>query len=345
MKRKRFFMERGKRFAGRAAVVLLAAAVFLAAGCAGGNTSALSGDSGFHFSSQPQTQSQSRYTALAATGGDGAGPGALPGNPAGQYGESRSGGGPDPDNDYGGTEEEGGFENEFNAFDANDDFDEFDEFDDFGDFDEFDEFDRHDEDVFDPLRRYNRAMTTFNDRFYRWVMEPTASGYAKVMPEPVRRSIQHFFKNLGYPVRLVNNTLQLKGGAALEETSRFLINSTMGVGGLFDPATSRFGLEPRNEDFGQTLGHYGLGGGFHVVLPIFGPSNVRDSFGILVDGFLDPVYYIEGIYPGIAIKGVEGINYASLHLGEYERLTADAIDLYIFLRNAYEQNREKQIEE
>ncbi len=339
MKRKRFSMEGGERSAGRAAVVLLTGVVFLAAGCAGGKMPALSGESSPHFSSQ------SRYTAFAATKGHGAGPGALPDNPArdtGGSGDSAGEGNPVPDNGSGGAEEEDGFENDFDALDENDGFDEFD---DFSDFDEFDEFDRHDEEVFDPLRRYNRAMTTFNDRAYRWVIEPTASGYAKVMPEPVRRSIQRFFKNLGYPIRLVNNTLQLKGGAALEETSRFLINSTMGVGGLFDPATSRFDLEPRNEDFGQTLGYYGLGGGFHVVLPILGPSNVRDAFGILVDGFLDPVYYVEGVYPGLAIKGVDAINYASLHLGEYERLTAEAIDLYIFLRNAYEQNREKQIRE
>ena len=336
-------MRRMKRFAVRAAAILLAGIVVMAAGCAGGKTPTFSGDSNPHFNS--------RDAAFIATGGEGAGPGVLLGNPSdksgesGESGESGGGGSPVPDSDSDGAEEEGGFGNDFDEFDANDDFDEFDEFDDFGDFDGFDEFDRHDEAVFDPLRRYNRAMTTFNDRFYRWIIEPTASGYAKVMPEPVRSSIQRFFKNLGYPVRLVNNTLQLKGGAALEETSRFLINSTIGVAGLFDPATSHFGLETRNEDFGQTLGHYGLGGGFHLVLPIFGPSNVRDSFGILVDGFLDPVYYIEGVYPGLAIKGVEGLNYASLHLGEYERLTADAIDLYIFLRNAYEQNREKQIEE
>lgn len=333
MKRKRFIMDREKRFAGRAAAVLLAGIVFLAAGCAGGKLPAFSGDASFRFISQTQC------TAFAATGEDGAGSGASPGNPAGPFGQSGRADGPDSDNGSGVAEDEDGFENEFNDFDANDDFD------DFGDFDEFDEFDRHDEAVFDPLRPYNRAMTIFNDRFYRWIMEPTASGYAKVVPEPVRRSVQHFFSNLGYPVRLVNNTLQLKGGAVLEETSRFLINSTMGVGGLFDPATSRFDLEPRKEDFGQTLGHYGLGSGFHVVIPILGPSNVRDGFGILVDGFLDPVYYIEGFYPGLAIKGVEGINYASLHLGEYERMTAEAIDLYIFLRNAYEQNREKQIRE
>ena len=342
-------MRRMKSFAGYAAAVLLAAIVIMTAGCAGGKTPSLSGESNPHFNS--------RDAAFIATGGEAGGPGVPPPNPAGESNESgesdESGGGGSPvaDNDSDGAEAEGGVGNDFDDLEANDefddfdDFDEFDEFDDFGDFDEFDEFDRHDEDVFDPLRRYNRAMTTFNDRFYLWIMEPTASGYAKVMPEPVRSSIQRFFKNLGYPVRLVNNTLQLKGGAALEETSRFLINSTMGIAGLFDPATSHFGLEARNEDFGQTLGHYGLGGGFHVVLPFFGPSNVRDSFGILVDGFLDPVYYIEGVYPGLAIKGVEGLNYASLHLGEYERLTADAIDLYIFLRNAYEQNREKQIEE
>lgn len=212
-------------------------------------------------------------------------------------------------------------------------------------FDEFDEFDRNGEDVFDPLARYNRAMTTFNDRFYFWVLKPTASGYAKVTPKPVRRSVNRFFRNLGYPARAVNNLLQLKGEATVRETVRFLVNSTVGIAGLFDPAGSWMGIEAHDEDFGQTLGNYGMGSGFHIVLPLLGPSNLRDSAGLLVDGFMNPVYYFEGVYVAAGAKAVDDFNHASLRLGEYERMTEEAIDLYIFLRNAYEQNRESKIEE
>ncbi len=227
-----------------------------------------------------------------------------------------------------------------NAADGPDAFDEFDEFDDFG---EFDEFDRHDEDVYDPLSGYNRAVTTFNDRFYLWVVKPTATGYAAILPVPVRQSVNHFFRNLGYPGRFINCVLQFKGNAAADETARFLLNTTVGMGGLFDPATTSAGIAAHDEDFGQTLGSYGLGSGFHIVLPLLGPSNLRDSTGLLVDMLFDPVFYLEGYYIGSASWAADGLNYASLHLGEYERMRSDAIDLYIFLRNAYEQNREMKI--
>ncbi len=219
------------------------------------------------------------------------------------------------------------------------------EFDEFDEFDEFGEFDRQTEDVFDPLSGYNRAMTTFNDRFYYWVVKPAATGYDMVIPVPVRRSVDNFFRNIGYPARFINCVLQLKGEAAVNETARFLLNSTAGMVGFFDPARDSLGIEPHDEDFGQTLGRYGLNGGFHLVLPFFGPSNLRDSGGLLVDMFMDPVFYMEGYYMGTVSWSVDGLNYTSLHLGEYERMKSEAIDLYAFLRNAYEQNREKKIRE
>jgi phospholipid-binding lipoprotein MlaA len=224
-------------------------------------------------------------------------------------------------------------------------FDEFDEFDEFNEFDEFDEFDRHDGEVFDPLSGYNRAMTTFNDRFYFVVLEPTTAAYARVTPLRVRVSVNNFFRNLGYPVRFANNVFQLKGEAALRETTRFMVNSTVGIVGFFDPAKTWLGIDAHPEDFGQTLGWYGVGSGFHIVWPLLGPSNLRDSTGMWVDFLFDPVFYLEGWYIGSISMAVDEFNYTSLHPGEYERLRREAIDLYTFLRNAYEQNREKKIRE
>lgn len=217
------------------------------------------------------------------------------------------------------------------------------EFDAFGEFEEFDQQDQRIE--FDPLAPYNRLITSFNDRLYYWVVKPTATGYNFVTPKPVRVSVNRFFKNWGYPIRVVNNILQLKGRAAAEETVRFLVNTIAGIGGFFDPAKKLPRLDAHPEDFGQTLGWYGVGRGFPIVLPFLGPSNLRDTVGLVPDAFLYPLDYAANTYVAVGATAYERVNYTSLHLGEYEELTADALDLYIFLQNAYRQNREQKIEE
>lgn len=204
--------------------------------------------------------------------------------------------------------------------------------------------------VFDPLHGYNRFMTKVNDKFYFWMLKPTASGYRKVVPQGVRISINRFFNNLLFPVRFVNNVLQLKFKGAGVELARFGINTTLGVVGFGDPAKKRFDLNAYPEDFGQTLGYYGIGGGFHLVLPILGPSNLRDTVGLVADFYLDPICYIGTCYadewePAMGIQAYKGVNYTSLHIGEYESLKKDAIDLYPFLREVYEQSRKKEIAE
>ena len=217
------------------------------------------------------------------------------------------------------------------------------------DFEGFAEFDIGEDsgrgEVFDPLSGYNRFMTRINDKFYFWILKPAASGYAKVTPAVVRRSVGRFFKNLGYPVRFVNNLLQLKVKRAGVETARFLVNTTVGVAGFADPAEAWMDLEAYPEDFGQTLGVYGVGSGFHLVLPLMGPSNLRDAVGKVPDMFLDPVYYVEPSELAIGISAYDRVNYTSLHLGEYADLKKDAVDWYVFLRSAYEQNRRKKIAE
>lgn len=226
---------------------------------------------------------------------------------------------------------------------------ESDEDDEFGEFDEFEEEfgDTEENEVWDPFEGYNRAMTSFNDFLLLWVLEPIAKCYRWMVPELVRRGIANFFTNLLYPVRLVNNLLQLKFKNAGEETIRFVTNTTVGILGFWDPAKEWGGFEAHNEDFGQTLGFYGVGPGPHVVLPFFGPKNLRDAFSMYPDTYyLDPkTVYVEGTERQVGVFVFETINKTSLRIGQYENLKKDAIDLYPFLRDSYEQMRVKEIEE
>ena len=137
-------------------------------------------------------------------------------------------------------------------------------------------------DVYDPFESVNRRIYHFNYRLDQWVMLPVVRGYRYVTPQPVRTGVSNFFANLGEIPTLFNSVAQLKGQRAANATARFLFNSILGVGGLWDPAT-RMGLVRQSEDFGQTLGFYGVPGGAYLVLPILGPSNLRDTGGLLVD--------------------------------------------------------------
>jgi len=233
-----------------------------------------------------------------------------------------------------------------------------DEFEDDFDDDFEDEFGDQDLlDVFDPLSGYNRAITVFNDKFYFWVLKPVSRGYSYIVPEPARLSVSRFFKNILFPVRFLNNILQLKFKGAAIEFSRFCVNSTVGILGFADPAKEWFELDAYPEDFGQTLGHYGVGGGFHIVLPFLGPSNLRDLASMVPDYYADPVQLVQLVdvdmdelvdadkYDELALRAYDIINRTSLHIGEYETLKDDALDLYTFLRDAYEANRKKKIEE
>ncbi len=209
------------------------------------------------------------------------------------------------------------------------------------------------EELFDPLSGYNRVMTSFNDGLYVYVLDPVLFRGYNLIPEPARVSVNNFFENLYFPVSVVNNILQLKLKHTGTETLRFVINSTVGVLGLFDPARSWFGLEPHQEDFGQTLGYYGVGGGFHIVLPFFGPTNLRDLSGDFIDFYVNPIYYVDARkynlvnnnYQGWMAISYKQFNDMSIHTKEYENIRQDALELYPFMRDLYEQNRQKQIEE
>lgn len=207
--------------------------------------------------------------------------------------------------------------------------------------------------IYDPFMPYNRVMTSFNDGAYDYVLKPVAEGYKAVLHEEIRESVRNFFNNLYFPMRLANNFLQGKFCNAFEETERFVLNSTVGILGLFDPAKRHFDIEAHEEDFGQTLGFYGVGGGPHIVIPLFGPSNLRDLISIYPDSFLSPIDYTERDYwtltdtPAgyLGAKALENVNYVSLNMDRYEKMRKDAVDLYPYLRDVYEQHREKQIEE
>jgi phospholipid-binding lipoprotein MlaA len=193
--------------------------------------------------------------------------------------------------------------------------------------------------IADPIEPVNRAMFQFNDKLYFWAFKPAAQGYNAVVPQPVRVSVKNFFKNVTMPIRFVNSLLQGKFKGAVDELTRFGINTTIGLVGFFDVAKSRFDLMPQERDLGQTLGVYGMGGLMYIVWPFLGPSTVRDTIGFAGDSFLDPVSYIQPFEAAFGVGGYEKLNKTSLTLGDYEDMKAASVEPYIGVRDAYIQYR------
>lgn len=197
--------------------------------------------------------------------------------------------------------------------------------------------------IADPLEPVNRAVFVFNDKAYFWVMKPVAQGYRAVVPEGARVSVRNFFSNLGTPIRFANNLLQGRLKGAGTELLRFVINSTIGMAGLFDPAKTGFHVEKRDEDLGQTLGRYGVGQGLYIVWPILGPSSARDTAGLVGDYFADPLSYIADPWAEAAVRAYKTENGLSLSIGDYEDLKKSSLDPYVAVRDAYAQNRAKEV--
>ena len=197
--------------------------------------------------------------------------------------------------------------------------------------------------VADPLEPVNRIMFGLNDVVYFWILKPVLRGYVYAVSIEARTGIRNFFHNVATPARLVNCILQGKNAEADVELQRFAINTVAGALGLGDPARERWGLKPAEEDLGQTLAVYGLGDGFYLVWPLWGPSTVRDSVGTVGDAFLDPVRYVEPEALSIGISATSTANDMSFRLGEYESLKAATVDPYIAMRDAYLQYRKRQI--
>ena len=190
----------------------------------------------------------------------------------------------------------------------------------------------------DPFESYNRAMFSFNDGLDEYIMKPVAEGYDAVMPSPVKTGVSNFFSNIGDIFVIINDVLQFKFIQAVEDTGRFVVNSTVGLFGLIDVATP-IGLPKHNEDFGQTLATWGVADGPYVVLPLFGPRTLRDAGGLVVESNYDPIYNIkkdDNRYATIALRATD-TRYRLLGAG---RVTEQAaLDKYSFVRDAYLQHR------
>ncbi|MGD2126844.1 MAG: VacJ family lipoprotein, partial [Desulfobacteraceae bacterium] len=199
--------------------------------------------------------------------------------------------------------------------------------------------------IADPLEPINRVFFEFNDKLYFWFLKPVATGYKVVVPEPARVSVRNFFQNLSFPVHFLNCLLQGKVEGAFMEMGRFLLNTAVGAAGLIDVATKSGMFKKYEEDLGQTFGFHGLGPGLYINWPVFGPSSLRDTIGMVGDGFLEPLNYVDQAKYRAAIRGFQVINQTSLTIGDYEDLKRAALDPYIALRDAYYQNRKSKIKE
>lgn len=199
--------------------------------------------------------------------------------------------------------------------------------------------------VSDPFRGWNKVMFTVNDRVYFWVLKPVASVYRELVPSTVRGWVQNFFRNLGTPVRFVNCVLQGKGVAARNELVKFTFNSTAGVLGFGNPAAKYPELQAPEEDLGQTFGVYGVGDGPYLVWPLIGPSNPRDTAGMVGDMFLNPLFYLQDRDARLAATAVERINDVSFRIGDYESFKQAVLEPYEAMRDAYVQKRRKDVEE
>lgn len=202
------------------------------------------------------------------------------------------------------------------------------------------------EEPYDPLEDMNRGIFWFNDNLDVYVLEPVARGYRDVFPDEVRTGIGNFFLNLRYPSYLVSDIFQGKFEQALDHTGRFLINSTIGVAGFIDFAKD-MGLPDHEEDFGVTLAYHGVPAGPYLMLPILGPSNVRDGVGRIVDAFLDPIGWIGysnlSSSTKIAIAGgalgIKLVHTRSGLLQAVEAAKESSLDYYGFMQGAYYQHR------
>jgi phospholipid-binding lipoprotein MlaA len=190
----------------------------------------------------------------------------------------------------------------------------------------------------DPYERFNRSIFTFNENVDRAVVKPVASAYRDATPELLRRGVNNFFGNITDAWSLVNNTLQLKPVEATDSLFRVTVNTLWGLGGIFDVA-SDMGIPSHTEDFGQTLGYWGVLSGPYVVLPIFGPSTVRDSFGMLVDFQGDPVSGLNKVPVRNSLTGLRLVDKRASFLGAGELLEQAALDKYAFAREVYLQRR------
>jgi phospholipid-binding lipoprotein MlaA len=197
----------------------------------------------------------------------------------------------------------------------------------------------------DPLEGLNRGVYKFNDTADKAVIKPIAGAYKAVLPSPVRTGVNNFFENLGTVVTAINDLLQFKFSKAMDDAGRFVINSTVGILGVIDVA-SMDNVPKHNEDFGQTLGYWGVGNGPYLVLPFFGPSSLRDTTGLVVDTVaFDPISYIDDPRTRNQMRLVKFVDKRAQYLPASDLLDDAALDPYAFMRDAYLQRRESQVKD
>lgn len=189
----------------------------------------------------------------------------------------------------------------------------------------------------DPLEPINRPIWEFNQFADAYVLRPIAQTYVDITPDPIEQGVDNFLSNLTYPVTIINDLFQLKLRHTAADLTRFLVNSTVGVLGIFDVAAS-LGLPERDEDFGQTLGYWGVGQGVYLMLPLLGPSTSRDALGRGVDYLLDPTFYIDETVTEWSLLALRVLNLRASLLG-FDQAVRTAFDPYIFVRTVYLQHR------
>ncbi len=194
----------------------------------------------------------------------------------------------------------------------------------------------------DPLEPMNRVIYGFNDLLDKIIIKPVSQGYQAITPDPLDKGVTNFFNNLDDVSSILNNTLQFKLGRAASDVGRVVINSTVGILGLFDVATD-LGMERTDEDFGQTLGAWGVGPGPYLVLPVLGPSNPRDTVGLVVDWFTDPVTYVDPTNLRYGLIVLRGIDKRADLLSASRVMEEAALDEYEFMRDTYLQKRRNDV--
>ncbi len=199
--------------------------------------------------------------------------------------------------------------------------------------------------IADPFEAVNRVFFAFNDKLYFWVLKPSANVYSAIVPEWGRSGIRNVFDNIQAPIRLANALLQGNMPKFGAEFAGFILNSTVGLGGLFDIAARHPELRTSEEDLGQTLGYYGLGEGFYLVLPFLGPSSLRDAAGKVGDSFIDPVWHITPLRDAVSVRSFDLVNETSFMIGDYEDIKESALDPYLSIRDMYKQYRRNLVRE
>lgn len=219
----------------------------------------------------------------------------------------------------------------------------------FEDNDFLEEYEEESPRIADPIAPFNKVMFHFNDKLYFWLLKPVTQVYSYIIPEDFRFIFSNAYDNLKAPGRMVNNLLQLRPKAAGNEIIRFVFNSVVGVGGLGDPAKHVLNIKKQDADLGQTLGHYGIGHGVYLVLPVFGPSSIRDGIGLAGDRLMYPLTYVSSsdlnLGEAAGISAHEKVNDTSFKIGDYESFKESAIDPYVSMRDAFIQHRKKDVEE